>query len=147
MPDRGFENGIGDSARELRIWSRCCVSAPARVPALALSALVPWLIGVVLTGCATSVENMATVFADPGKYEFHNCDQLTSAAKSLTTRAQELRTLIGRADSGAGGPVVGALAYRTDYFAVEEDLKVIEATARSKNCRTPSTWQSNTAIQ
>jgi hypothetical protein len=42
---------------------------------------------------------------------------------------------------------VSLIAYRTDYVAAGEELRIIEATARGKNCLTPSTWQSNAAIQ
>ena len=54
---------------------------------------------------------------------------------------------MAKADQGIAGPLVGEVAYRADYIAASEDLRLIEETARAKNCVTPSTWQSNTVIQ
>ena len=84
-------------------------------------------------------------FADSGKYLYHNCEQLATAAKNQSTRQRELKELIDKAEQSAGGAFVGLLAYRTDYVAVSEDLRVIGSTQRSKNCR--ASPQSSTAIQ
>ena len=54
---------------------------------------------------------------------------------------------MGHAEAAAGGIFVSLLAYKSDYVAVEEDIRIIETTARSKNCATPNTWQSNSVIQ
>jgi hypothetical protein len=86
-------------------------------------------------------------FSDAGKYSFYNCDQLASAAKTQFAREQELKALIERAEQAPGGALVGLIAYRTDYVAAGEELRIIESTARGKNCLTPSTWQSNGVIQ
>jgi hypothetical protein len=99
-----------------------------------------------LAGCASAVEG-PLFFGDAGKYQFHDCEQLATAARTQIKREQELKDLINRAEAGAGGIFVSLLAYKSDYVAVEEDLRVIETTARSKNCPTPSTWQSNSVIQ
>jgi hypothetical protein len=55
--------------------------------------------------------------------------------------------LIEKAERGAAGSVVSTVAYRGEHRTVVEEIEVIEATARRKNCLTPSTWRSNTAIQ
>ena len=73
--------------------------------------------------------------------------QLAVAAKAQSARELELKALIDKAEQGVGGILVSLMAYKTDYVAIEEDLRVIESTARSKNCLTPSTWQSNAVIQ
>jgi hypothetical protein len=100
-----------------------------------------------LAGCTTSVENTFTLFADPGKYEFYSCDQITAQRKQWSTREQELRTLMSKAEQDTGGVVVNVLAYKADHVAASEELKVLEATARSKNCETPANWRSNTTIR
>jgi hypothetical protein len=87
------------------------------------------------------------VFGDAGKYQYHNCEQLAAVAKTQSDREQKLRELINKAQEEAGGFIVSLMAYKTDYLAVEEDLRVIENTARSKNCVTPNAWQSNSAIR
>jgi hypothetical protein len=86
-------------------------------------------------------------FSDPGKYQYHNCEQLAASAKGQIRRQQELKELIDKAEQGVGGIIVSLMAYKSDYVAVEEDLRVIETTARNKNCVTPATWQSNTVIR
>jgi hypothetical protein len=40
-----------------------------------------------------------------------------------------------KADQGAAGPVVNAVAYQADYVAALEELKVIDATWTAKRCK------------
>jgi hypothetical protein len=87
-----------------------------------------------LAGCGSSMENQFTVFADPGKYEFYTCKQIGDARKNATARRADLKGLIEKAEQSSSGVVIGALAYRSDYIALGEDLKVIEASERIKNC-------------
>ena len=87
------------------------------------------------------------LLADPAKYQYHTCEQLATATKAVTTRQQDLATLIARAEQGAAGSLVGTIAYKSDYTAVGQELRLIEATARSKNCVTAATWRSNAVIQ
>jgi hypothetical protein len=107
----------------------------------------PLALCLVLAGCTSTVENQVTFFADPGKYEFYNCKQLADARNTMSARQQELKGLIDRAEQSASGVLVGAIAYRSDYIAAGEDIKVIDATARSKNCAATPAWRSNGAIQ
>ena len=95
------------------------------------------LFGLFLGACATS-SNPITIFADPGKYEFHSCEQLVGPRKQWTAREQELRVLMERAEQGAGGALVNLLAYRADYVAATEELKLIEIASRAKNCGSPA---------
>lgn len=106
-----------------------------------------------LSACASTGDSAVTFFADPGKYQYHNCKQLATAHTNMLARQKELKGLIDKAEQGAGGVLVGAIAYRSEYVATGEDLKVIDATAREKNCSPPSvqapppTRRSDTAIQ
>jgi hypothetical protein len=52
-----------------------------------------------------------------------------------------------KAEQSTGGAFVNLIAYKSDYVTAQEDLKVIEATARVKKCSTPENWHSNSAIQ
>jgi len=113
-------------------------------PAARAMCLAPLALCAALAGCAFETP---LILADPGKYAYYNCEQLAAANKTQTVRERELKELIDKAEQGAGGVVVSVLAYRSDYLAVNEDLRVIESTARSKNCVTPSTWQSNSVIR
>jgi hypothetical protein len=130
----------------------CCIAAAAWFAARApggrhLPRLVVCLLtGGMLASCSTG-GSMFTVFADPGKYEYYSCEQIGAQIKSWSGREQELRALMDKAGQSAGGTVVNLLAYRADHVAATEELKVLDATARSKNCDTPASWRSNTIIR
>jgi hypothetical protein len=129
----------------LKSVSSCVASAAGKAGEHA-SRAAPLLLCALLAACSSTLEG-PLLFSDPGKYQYHTCDQLTLAARNQSAREQELKRLMDKADEGAAGPVVSAIAYRAEYMAVGEDLRVIESTARGKNCLTPSTWQSNTVIR
>jgi hypothetical protein len=90
-----------------------------------------------LAACAPSLENPLTVFADPGVYQFFNCEQLAAQRTARKARAQELKLLMDKAEQSTGGAFVNLIAYRGEYVTAQEDLKVIEATARIKKCNLP----------
>ena len=136
MQDRIAQKSAAHAVAALR------VAQATRFAMLALCAF--------LGGCSsfTSLTFEAPLFiTDPGKFQYHSCDQLNAAAKAASIRVQDLKALMAKADQGIAGPLVGAVAYRTDYLAANEDLRLIDETARAKNCVTPSTWQSNSVIQ
>jgi len=85
-----------------------------------------------VTGCAST--DGPYMFADPGKYQYHNCVQLAAASKQKHERQRELKELIDKAEQAAGGQIVSVLAYRSDYVAVNEELQVIDSAVRDKNC-------------
>jgi len=103
--------------------------------------------GAFLAGCSSTGDNPLTLFADPGKYQYSSCEQLAGQRKNWSTREQELRLLMDKAEQGTGGTLVNVLAYKADYVAASEELKVIENTARSKNCDTPENWRSNSVVR
>jgi hypothetical protein len=43
--------------------------------------------------------------------------------------------------------VVNVIAYKGEYVATQDDLKVMDATARDKKCKTPENWSSTSAIR
>ena len=87
-----------------------------------------------LAGCASGGGDGPYFLADAGKYQFHNCEQLTVASKQKRDRQRELKELIDKAEQAAGGQIVSVLAYRSDYVAVNEEVQVIDSTIREKNC-------------
>jgi hypothetical protein len=117
-------------------------SGPRTLRAMSLALVVTCA-----SGCSSSTSLSVMMFADPGKYQYHTCDQITAAGKAAVGREEHLRMLIAKAEQGAGGALVGAIAYRGEHRTVVEELAVIEAAARAKNCLTPSSWRSTTAIQ
>jgi hypothetical protein len=103
--------------------------------------LAPAALALALGACSATGDSGLLVFADPGKYQYYNCKQIEGARASVAARHKELGELIGRAEQETGGALVGAIAYRSDYAASGQDLKVIDATAREKNCPLPAAPQ------
>ena|SRR5438874_7780081 len=99
-----------------------------------------------LAAC-TALENQLTVFADPAKYDFYNCEQLAVQRTARKAREEELKSLMDKAERSTGGAFVNVIAYKADYTEVREDLKLIEKTARTKKCSSPENWQSNSAVR
>jgi hypothetical protein len=100
-----------------------------------------------LSACASSGDDAPTLLGDPGKYQYHNCEQLAAATKAMSARQKELQTLTDKAGEGAAGTFVGAIAYKADYLAATEDLRLIRVAIRNKDCASSPTWSSNTAIR
>ena|SRR5262249_53206402 len=90
-----------------------------------------------LAACTSALENPFTVFADPGQYEFYNCEQLAAQRTARKARAEELKLLMDKAEGSTGGAFVNLIAYKSDYVTAQEDLKVIDATAHVKKCNIP----------
>ena len=103
--------------------------------------------GALLAGCSSISDNPFTVFADPGKYQYNNCEQIAGQRQYWSSREKELRMLMDKAEQSAGGAVVNVLAYKADHVAANEELKVLESTARSKNCDSPANWKSNSTVR
>jgi hypothetical protein len=105
------------------------------------------LVCVFLAGCSSLGGNPATLFADPGKYQYSSCAQLAGQQQYWSTREQELRSLMDRAEQSAGGALVNVLAYKADHVAASEELKVVENAARNKNCDSAESWRSNSVVR
>ncbi|MFB6421199.1 MULTISPECIES: twin-arginine translocation pathway signal [Bradyrhizobium] len=91
--------------------------------------------GGALSGCASMSETVAPAFADPAKYELYDCKQLEGERKALAKRTDDLRGLMEKAETGAGGAVVSELAYRNDYIAVRGQAQLVEDAWRRNKCR------------
>ena len=109
-------------------------------PSLAL------VISTLLAACTSALEQLS-VFTDPAKYDFYNCEQLAAQRTARKAREEELKLLMDKAERGTGGAFVNVIAYKADYTEVQEDLKLIERTARAKKCSSPENWQSNSAVR
>ena len=78
-----------------------------------------------LGGCANVGDSFASAaFVDPAKYDQYDCKQLEAERKAQATRTAELQGLIAKAQTGAGGSVVGELAYRNDYISARAQTKL-----------------------
>jgi hypothetical protein len=88
-----------------------------------------------LGGCADVGDSFASAaFVDPAKYEQFDCKQLEAERKMLATRTAELQGLIAKAQTGAGGSVVGELAYRNDYISARAQSKLADETWQRNKC-------------
>jgi hypothetical protein len=110
-------------------------------PSLAL------IFSTLLAACSSAFENQLTVFADPAKYDYFNCEQLAAQRTVRKARDQELKSLMEKAERSTGGTFVNVIAYKAEYTEVQEDLKLIERAARTKKCGGPENWQSNSAVR
>ena len=118
-------------------------SRPARLTAFGVLAVGVLSAGL-LSACSSTdkvlennpltANNPFTVFADPGMYRFYNCEQLNAQRIGWKAKEQELKLLMDKASQSTGGAVVNVIAYQADYVSAKEQLKVIEMTARNKNC-------------
>jgi hypothetical protein len=124
---------------------RTLQSRPARVTAFGALAAAILSAGGLLSACSSTGDNLLTnnpltannpftVFADPGEYSFYTCEQLAAQRTGWKAKEQELKLLMDKANQGTGGAVVNVIAYQGEYVAATERLKVIEMTARNKNC-------------
>jgi hypothetical protein len=109
------------------------------------SALALAVVGV--AACSTSSQVDVMLFADPGKYEYHTCEQILEAGRTTAEREVRLRQLIEKAEQGAGGGLVSTVAYRGEYRTVVEELAVIDGVSRRKKCQTPRSWGSSHVIR
>ena len=92
------------------------------------------LLLVFLGGCGLVGEKSTNSVIDPGRYEFHNCDQLAAQSQGLQAREHELVALMQQAAQSPGGEVIGAVAYRTELVQIRGYLKQIAGYSEKKNC-------------
>lgn len=118
--------------------------ARAALIALAVGGLS---LGSVLSACSSAGDSQLTFFAEPGIYQYHSCDQIANIRKFWSTREQELKELMARAEKSTGGAVINVIAYQTDYVNAREQVGQLDATARAKNCKTPENWSSSSSIR
>jgi len=130
-------------------FSQWLVLNEAEAISMRRAPLVSLIFPILLAACASEIQNplVGGFFADPGKYEFHSCEQLLPQRTFYAQRQQELKLLMDRAKQSTGGAVINVVAYQGEYTAVQEELNVIDATARLKKCKTPEDWQSSSAIR
>jgi hypothetical protein len=119
---------------------------PARAALIALAGS-GLLVGAVLSACSSAGDTQLTFFAEPGIYQYHTCDQIANIRKHWSTREQELRELMAKAEKSTGGAAINVIAYQTDYVMASEQVRQLDATARAKNCKIPENWSSSSSIR
>lgn len=105
------------------VSARVCLLAPLLTGALALG------------GCANVGDSFASgAFIDPAKYDQFSCKQLETERATLRARTAELQGLILKAETGAGGAVVGEMVYRNDYISARASAKSVEDMWERNKC-------------
>jgi hypothetical protein len=110
---------------------------PMRAAPLVAFSVNGLLAGGISSACSPAAMGPVTVFADPGKYQFYSCEQLAGQRTYWAGRELELKLLMDKTEESTGGAVVNVIAYQADYVVAREEVKVIDATARGKNCDKP----------
>jgi hypothetical protein len=87
-----------------------------------------------LGGCADLGDTALSAFADPAKYDYYDCKQLTNERSAISTRTAELQGLMAKAETGAAGSVVGEIVYRNDYITMRAQSKLVEEAWRRNKC-------------
>ena len=89
--------------------------------------------------CASAIESPFTVFADPGKYEWHSCEQLGPQRKYWETREQELKLLMDKAAQSTGGAAIIVVAYQGDTAPRAKNSRSSTRPRGPKNARCRAT--------
>ena len=87
-----------------------------------------------LAGCSGVAMDESTFFVDPARYDLYDCRQLAEARKQQSDKIDELKRLMAKAETGAGGAVVSELAYRTDYVSAQAGLKLANRVWDDNHC-------------
>jgi hypothetical protein len=98
------------------------------------SIAIPLAVAASLAGCAVEspiVENLLVV---PGYYDTLTCLDLVRQFRGAEARVKELTSLMEKTSGSAGGPVVNALAYNTEYAKARAVQKYTEEAGRRKSC-------------
>jgi hypothetical protein len=106
------------------------------------------VLGVIGLGGCSMNDGVGKFTIDPAHYSAYHCKDFAPRLAILTTREQQLRNLMDKANESGGGAVIGALSYRADYESVLGEEKVLRHAAAEKNCDLSSpTFQSDQTIR
>ena len=88
-----------------------------------LLTLTSGVYGLFLSGCSPVAMGPTTFLTDPGKYDYHNCEQLAEQRKKAADRELELKLLMDKAEQAAGGAAISVIAYQSDYILARDSSK------------------------
>jgi hypothetical protein len=97
------------------------------------------LLAAMLSGCTTAGVNSEDLtnrlLTAPGKYVLYNCEQLGIRATGVAARQKQLLGLMAKAESGADGRLVSAVAYRPEYNSLRGDMNELRRAAAAEHCK------------
>ena len=105
-----------------------------RAAAGAVGAGAALCLAALLSACTMSDDSMSRFLVAPDKYVLYSCPEIAEALKAKLEEERKLQGLIARAAQGAGGQVVGDIAYRPDYLAAHGEVLDLRQAAAAKNC-------------
>src|SRR5215467_4114317 len=94
------------------------------------AALLAGLVG----GCTTSLTGIGDPFVAPAKFQFLRCEDIAKRFVTTEAREKELRGLMDRASTSAGGSTVNFFVYQPDYQTVQSELRQLHEAAAEKQC-------------
>jgi hypothetical protein len=106
---------------------RSIISVPVRICGSVLLAAMT-------SACATTFEQVGSLYVAPGKYILLKCADLAAKSNAASDREKQLVSLMDRANQDVAGPVINTLIYKTDLDTVRAELAEIKKTEKDKNC-------------
>lgn len=125
------------------------IGEAASAPAwrLLLSAVAAALLSAGLGACSSiSDDTAARVAFAPGRYGLYTCKELAERTEVVRLRQVELEQLMSRAEQGAGGAFVSAIAYRSEYVQGRGELAELSRTANERQCAMSNRYSSGRAV-
>jgi hypothetical protein len=81
-----------------------------------------------------SDDTLSRFLVAPDKYQVYTCPQIADELAKKQKEEQKLQALMARASEGAGGDVIGSIAYRPDYLSAHGEEIDLRQAAADKNC-------------
>jgi hypothetical protein len=89
-------------------------------------------------GCSMALDDVGSVYAAPGQYDFYKCPDIASRTKSFAQREAQLTDLMQRAGQGAGGVIVNTLVYQDELNTARAQLVLLRKASDEKHCPPPA---------
>jgi hypothetical protein len=97
--------------------------------------LIVALIPAVMVGCVSdSASVLETLVSTPGYMETFDCPEIVAQFHSASQQLTKLTLLMERVADDPAGPLVNAIAYKTDYAKARATQKHAEQAAQLKGC-------------
>jgi hypothetical protein len=122
-----------------------CIGGVAASRARALVAVA--LLAAGLAGCGSISEDTAAKVAfAPGHFDYYTCKDIEERATTAHRRQEELEQLMTRAEQGAGGAFVSAIAYRSEYAQTRGEVAELKRMANERQCAIDNKYSSGRAL-
>ena len=90
-----------------------------------------------LAACSAVNDPAGFTIVTQDKYDFMTCKEIISNRNAQTARMKALADLMEKADSGPGGFLIGAAAYRSEYVQARALAAAADRAARLHGCDAP----------